>query len=175
MFNFKKKIVNPLVRAALSEIDVAFKVEGAEARVEKLLSVDEMVKSEFVKARNTQVQASNVYIGVAMLGFIVTALGLVVGGGIALAGLGMAAGGFAASTKFGANADRLTSDRNTLREIIGTEVARISEESPAEAIKSPRFLRSIAAAFKSVAKNELKGTPEALRARVAFKPETPTA
>jgi hypothetical protein len=173
MFNFKTKIVNPLVRAALSEIDFAFKVEGADKKVEKLLSVDEMVKSEFEREEKYQQKASSQMSGLAAVGMIVAIGGLLVSGGAVLAGFALAMGGFAAMTKYAANVDRLTSDKNTLHKLIGTEIARVTEESPAEVIKSPRFLRSISNAFKSVAEDKLSGKPEALRARVAFTPATP--
>lgn len=175
MFNFKKKTMNPLVRAALSEIDFSFKVEDPQAKVEKLLSVDEMVQSEFAKARATQENKMGTAAAFTLASLAVATFGFFVSGGLALAGVAGILAGFGATLKFAANTDRVTADMNTLRTIIGTEVARTAEQAPAEAVRSPRFLRSIAESFRNAAHEGLKGTPEKLRARVAWQPQTPAA
>jgi hypothetical protein len=168
MFDFKKKVLSPLVKSFASKIDEALRKDSVADKMETLLSVKDAVNDSFSKIAKRGAWKGAVG-ALAILAGLFTAgvSGLLVVGSLSVAALvssplvlaeaALYVTGAVLSMSLVARSSQIQTARKPLEAKIDGEVYSLAEKHPREVVKSPRFLKAlkdclnIAAAPKAVA------------------------
>jgi hypothetical protein len=164
MFDFKKKILNPVVSGFVNEIDSALRMQSASDKVEHLLAVKDTADKRLRKIVAFEMSNAVPWLlaGVCAMGTVF--VGLTVAPVLGVIGVGIA-------YKKLSNSLRATSDYHTLRRKIDNEVFNVAAAQPQEAAKSPRFIQeqALKKSFDAAASSDAKSYA-ILSARVTPRP-----
>lgn len=161
MFDFKKKILGPLIDNTVGKIDGALRMEGVTDRLETLLSVKEEADTSFSKIENreaTQGIAAIVAVVVGDLALLLAAPGPVLFVAI------LTIAGYSYKTVSNSNATAAAAKK--LKSTIDTEVSNLAAAHPQEAVKSPRFQKGLKERFNLLS----AGEPELTQLRALLAP-----
>jgi hypothetical protein len=179
MFDFKKKVLNPLISETKSKIDDALKTPNTTARIENLLSAKEDADTSLFKISGNEAckagAAALLILGSIPFFAAATVTALLVG--VAL--FSVFAGG---AVNMARNADITDDAARNLKGKIDIEVTKLATVHPQEAVKSPRFLKALKERFNLASASEtevnqlllaLGPTPTPAAAAPAAKSPTP--
>jgi hypothetical protein len=169
MFDFKKKVLGPLVDNTTGQLDEALGIKNLADRIENLLSVKEEAKGSFGKlAHRLKVQRFS-WAGLAALGWLVSWVGLAP---LHVAGILIYAGAMAMEIASDLRCSAVFDSRGKLDKKIDGEVQQLTKANPQEAVKSPRFLRALLARFNlaSASKTEINQLRLALTPTPSIQP-----
>lgn len=161
MFDFKQKILGPLIDNTVGKIDGALRMEGVTDRLETLLSVKEEADTSFSKIENreaTQGIAAIVAVVVGDLALLLAAPGPVLFVAI------LTIAGYSYKTVSNSNATAAAAKK--LKSTIDTEVSNLAAAHPQEAVKSPRFQKGLKERFNLLS----AGEPELTQLRALLAP-----
>lgn len=161
MFDFKKKVLGPLIDNTVGKIDGALRMEGVTDRLETLLSVKEEADTSFSKIENreaTQGIAAIVAVVVGDLALLLAAPGPVLFVAI------LTIAGYSYKTVSNSNATAAAAKK--LKSTIDTEVSNLAAAHPQEAVKSPRFQKGLKERFNLLS----AGEPELTQLRALLAP-----
>jgi len=172
MFDFKKKILNPLISTTIGKLDEALKTEGVAEKTESLLAVKEEAKGSFdkVSAREATKGDSGLYVALASL--VVAAVGSMAMPFLIPAAALYAGGIFMALRSIGRQS-AIRESRSTLEGKISDEVLQLMNSNPQDALKSPRFLKALKEGFNTAANKDQGNAYEQLRSSIKAKVPAP--
>jgi hypothetical protein len=150
MFDFKKKVLNPLIGATTAKIDEALKTPTITDRIEALFSVKEEANASFSKMVDSELSKSATTILLLAAGAIIS---VALNVPAALLGLVTLAVGGMVVKKIG-DSDATRDNARKIENTITTEVLNLATAYPQEAIKSPRFLKALKERFNLASASE---------------------
>jgi hypothetical protein len=149
MFDFKKKVLNPLISRITRDIDAARQTGNIGERIENLLSAKEAGETALEKVASRERSKASVFLDVPIilgLYLMIAPLGaplcLVVGGFLLAVGVACAL-----TVKKVFNVDEVEQQTRHFKNKIESEVQGLAAASPVEALKSPRFLNALKERF----------------------------
>lgn len=164
MFDFKKKILGPLIDNTVGKIDGALRMEGVTDRLETLLSVKEEADTSFSKIENREATQGIAAIVAVVVGDL--ALLLAAPGPVLFVAILTIAGIAGYSYKTVSNSNATAAAAKKLKSTIDTEVSNLAAAHPQEAVKSPRFQKGLKERFNLLS----AGEPELTQLRALLAP-----
>jgi hypothetical protein len=156
-FRFIKKVLSPLfTKAIATSIDEAVQTKSITDSIEKLLSVKEEAKDNFDKAATRAAKNGSLWLAFGSIGLLVAGTMAAVVGSLPLivAALAFYFGGGAMCQRALNHVAAIKKSRDMVEDKIGSEVLKLSDSSPEEAVKSPRFLKALKARFNLASASE---------------------
>lgn len=161
MFDFKKKILGPLIDNTVGKIDGALRMEGVTDRLETRLSVKEEADTSFSKIENREAAQGIAAIVAVVVGDL--ALLLAAPGPVLFVAI-LTIAGYSYKTVSNSNATAAAAKK--LKSTIDTEVSNLAAAHPQEAVKSPRFQKGLKERFNLLS----AGEPELTQLRALLAP-----
>lgn len=161
MFDFKKKVLGPLIDNTVGKIDGALRMEGVTDRLETLLSVKEEADTSFSKIENREAAQGIAAIVAVVVGDL--ALLLAAPGPVLFVAI-LTIAGYSYKTVSNSNATAAAAKK--LKSTIDTEVSNLAAAHPQEAVKSPRFQKGLKERFNLLS----AGEPELTQLRALLAP-----
>jgi hypothetical protein len=164
MFDFKKKTLNPLMANFLTRMDKAIAAPETAEKVERLLALRDnggeilrrLAAREDNKMGVAMIVGANALVLALFAGVVTLPAGAALSAAAPLftAGAAAMAAGLGAGVKRALNCERVKEDRGILQAKINGEVLRLAAAEPAEAMKSPRFMKALKDTFNQNADAE---------------------
>jgi hypothetical protein len=156
MFDFKKKVLGPLIANTVDKIDDALKMKSIPARIENLLSVKEDAATSFLKISNHEDAqgAATVLLAIGSLAASAGCLVASVGFGVPVAGALAFVALFGYALKKASNIGEIKHDAENLGNRIDAQVSDLTTTHPQQALKSPRFLKALKQRFNLASASE---------------------
>lgn len=161
MFDFKKKILGPLIDNTVGEIDGALRMEGVTDRLETRLSVKEKADTSFSKIENREAAQGIAAIVAVVVGDL--ALLLAAPGPVLFVAI-LTIAGYSYKTVSNSNATAAAAKK--LKSTIDTKLSNLAAAHPQEAVKSPRFQKGLKERFNLLS----AGEPELTQLRALLAP-----
>lgn len=161
MFDFKKKILGPLIDNTVGKIDGALRMEGVTDRLETLLSVKEEADTSFSKIENREAAQGIAAIVAVVVGDL--ALLLAAPGPVLFVAI-LTIAGYSYKTVSNSNATAAAAKK--LKSTIDTKLSNLAAAHPQEAVKSPRFQKGLKERFNLLS----AGEPELTQLRALLAP-----
>jgi hypothetical protein len=152
VFNFRKKVLNPLINEITCKVDDAAKIRSVGDRIEGLLSLKDDIRTRYSKIINGQMAKLVVAFIAAQPLAIIGAVIASPAGPILSFAVFVGTVGYSYKKLF--NAWGAQRDGARLKKTIDAEADKLSTACPKEAVKSPRFLEVLKKRFNLASAGE---------------------
>lgn len=151
MFDFKKKILNPLITETKGKTDAALRTQSISDKIENLLSAKAEAKDSFDRIEDDLSKKGLSWVLAAMAGLIVMLASSVP---LIITGAAMYATGYLMGLRGVFRKKATIEARDAVDSEISGKVQQLAASNPQEAIKSARFLKALKQRFNLASANE---------------------